>query len=474
MQTRCTSSVGRSIAVGIVTALTAFAGTAVAGGLDTATPPIESIDRERAMVSAAELSAAFRHAAETIEPSVVHIVIERSTKSRGGFRQQSGVGSGVIVDPRGYILTNNHVTESGQTIKVRLSDGRELAAEIVGAFIETDLAVLKIDADGLVPATFGDSEAIGVGEWVIAVGSPFGFEQTVTAGIVSAKGRGGIDPRNMNEVPGRFQEFLQTDAAINPGNSGGPLVDLEGNIIGINTAIASSGGGSNGLGFAIPADIAKVVMDRIIRTGRVGRGWLGVTMDPLEPINAIALGVEGGVVVAEVQPDSPAERAGLESGDIIVALGGRMTESIIRLGNAIMLAEPGAETTIEMFRNGFRINLSAVLDDRDTVQAIAGGGTHFERTGLIVEPAQMVPQQRSRRRGPIPGFRVIDILPGSVADISGFERDDFIYEVEDRRFDTAGELGSYLDRVLHDGTVRVGVVRGTQAGAIYLRETVED
>ncbi len=436
------------------------------------TPPVGSIAPEEAMVSAAELSAAFRHAAEKIEPSVVHIVIERANAR--GFRQQTGVGSGVIVDERGFVLTNNHVTESGQQIRVRLSDGREAPAEIVGAFAETDLAVLKIDAGGLVPASFGDSEAIGVGEWVIAVGSPFGFEQTVTAGIVSAKGRGGIDPRSMSEMPGRFQEFLQTDAAINPGNSGGPLVDLNGEIIGINTAIASSGGGSNGLGFAIPADIAQAVMDRIIRTGRVRRGWLGVTMDPLDPDDAIALGVEGGVLVSGVLDGSPAEQAGVRAGDVIVALGGRATENIIRLGNAIMLAEPGAETTIELFRSGFRIELSAVLDDRDTAQAIALGGASIERTGLIVEPARMVPQQRGRRRAPIPGFRVTDVIPGSVADISGFERDDFIYEVGDRRFEDARELEAFLERVTHDGSVRVGVIRGNQAGAIYLRESPAD
>jgi serine protease Do len=461
------SDVLKSVLAGIAAALVSLPSTAYAD-----TPPLETIEMERAMVSAAELSAAFRHAAQTIEPSVAHIVIERSNSR--GFRQQTGVGSGVIVDPRGYVLTNNHVTESGQTIKVRLSDGRELPAAIVGAFAETDLAVLKIEADGLIAASFGDSEGIGVGEWVIAVGSPFGFEQTVTAGIISAKGRGGIDPRSMNEMPGRFQEFLQTDAAINPGNSGGPLVDLDGKIIGINTAIASSGGGSNGLGFAIPADIAKTVMERIIRTGRVGRGWLGVTMDPLEADDAIALGVEGGVLVTSVLEDSPADRAGLLPGDIIVALGGRNAENITRLSNAIMLAEPGAETTVEFFRNGFRTSAAAVLDDRDTAQAIARGGARIERTGLIVEPAQMVPQQRNRQRGPIQGFRVTDVIPGSVADLSGFERNDFIYEIEEQRFESAAELAAYLQRVSHDGSVRVGVVRGNQAGAIYLRENPQD
>jgi S1-C subfamily serine protease len=319
----------RTLAGMALASLLGLCGSAQAAVLDEPTSPrtaeIDAIERERAMVSAQELSAAFRHAARVIEPAVVHIITEQPTSR--GFRAQTGVGSGVILDERGYILTNYHVTRTGRIITVRLADGRETQAELVGGFEETDLAVLKIDAPGLRAAEFGDSEAIGVGEWVLAVGSPFGFEQTVTAGIISAKGRGQIDPNAGDEGPTRFQEFLQTDAAINPGNSGGPLVDLDGRVVGINTAIASRDGGSSGLGFAIPADVAQVVMDRIIKKGRVDRGWLGVNMRRLDPEVAYRLGIDGGVVIAGVLKDSPADRAGLREGDIVVSLNGRRTEN---------------------------------------------------------------------------------------------------------------------------------------------------
>ena len=430
-------------------------------------PAIDEIERERAVVSARELSAAFRHAAEAIEPSVVHIVTEQP--SRRGFRAQSGVGSGVVLDGRGYILTNYHVIQAGRVITVRLSDGRTAEAELVGGFEETDLAVLKIDAPGLTPARFGDSEAIGVGEWVLAVGSPFGFEQTVTAGIISAKGRGQIDPRSSERSMVRFQEFLQTDAAINPGNSGGPLVDLEGRVVGINTAIASRDGGSSGLGFAIPADVAQVVMERIIESGRVDRGWLGVVMEELDPNVSFELGIEGGVLVGEVSPDSPADRAGLAEGDIIVSLNGRRTESVTRLGNAIMLAAPGEPAEVVYYRGTERRTARPVLEDRNTANALAQGGGRLDRTGLIVVPRELTLRRRGMPSGRISGFLVAEVLPGSVADESGFQASDFIVEVDGRSFDSARELASFVESHPLDEPLRVGVIRGNERGVIYLR-----
>lgn len=431
------------------------------------TEHIDSIGQGRAVVAARELSAAFRHAAEVIEPSVVHIITEQA--SRRGFRAQSGLGSGVILDDRGYILTNNHVIESGQTITVRLADGREASAELIGAFAETDLAVLKIDAPGLRPAVFGDSEALGVGEWVLAVGSPFGFEQTVTAGIVSAKGRGTIDPQSADSGATKFQEFIQTDAAINPGNSGGPLVDLQGRVIGINTAIASRSGGNSGLGFAIPADVAEVVMDRIIETGRVDRGWLGISMSPLNPQTAYELGIDGGVVVAGVLEDSPAETAGLRDGDIIVSLGGRKTEDVTRLGNAIMLSRPGKPAEIEFIRNGKRRTATAVLVDRGIALAVAAGGQRIERAGLIVQPAELPVVRRGSRVGAVSGYFVSEVMPGSIAAESGFQPSDFIIDVEGQSFDSAAELDNFVESRNSD-ELRFSVIRGTERGVIYLRE----
>jgi len=457
------------VALGSILALSGLARGADPSQPDASprTAEIDSIERERAMVSARELSAAFRHAARQIESSVVHIITEQPT--RRGFRAQTGVGSGVILDPRGYILTNFHVVQQGRMITVRLSDGRTAQAEMVGGFEETDLAVLKIDAPGLRPASFGDSEAIGVGEWVLAVGSPFGFEQTVTAGIISAKGRGQIDPQASSDGPTRFQEFLQTDAAINPGNSGGPLVDLDGKVVGINTAIASRDGGSSGLGFAIPADVARVVMERIIERGRVDRGWLGVSMDRLDPEIAYTLGIEGGVRVAGVLDNSPAARAGLREGDIIVSLGGRRTENVTRLGNAIMLSEPGKPAEVEFFRAGQRMKASAVMEDRNTSAALAQGGQRLDRTGLIVVPRELALTRRGAAAMTVNGYLVAEVLPGSPAAESGFQASDFILDVGGRTFDSARELAVFVEQHKAPEPLRFGVIRGNERGAIYLR-----
>jgi len=443
--------------------------TASAAARETETEPTR--EQARAMSMARDLSRAYEHAAESIEPSVVHIITEQA--ARRGFRRQAGVGSGVIVDERGYVLTNAHVAGMAGSLTVRLADGREVPGELVGSFSETDIAVLRIEASGLVAAEFGDSEDLRVGQWVLAVGSPFGFEQSVTAGIVSAKGRGSIDPGMLGDeaqAAHRFQEFIQTDAAINPGNSGGPLVDLNGRVVGINTAIASRSGGNNGLGFAIPSDIARAVMDRLIETGRVDRGWLGIELALLRPEAAINLGIEGGVVIGRTVDDGPADRAGLEAGDIVVEIGGRTTENITRLTNAIMLTRPGVPVEIVYYRDGRRRTTEAQVRDRDEQQALAVGGVYLERLGLTVAPQQRRITHRSRGRDELGGFLVLGVTENSIADRAGFEPRDFIYEIDGRVFTSPEALERFTRRLDMDEGARFRVLRGRFRGYIDVRE----
>jgi serine protease Do len=413
--------------------------------------------QRQAMSLAFNISDAFSYAAEQIEPSVVHI----TTLGLGRRGQSQGeLGSGVIVDPRGYIITNHHVVASGGTIRVRLYDGREVSAEVVGTFEQSDIGVLRIEADDLIAARFGDSEALKVGQWVLAVGSPFGFDQTVTAGIVSAKGRGSAGPNSENAGGGRLQEFIQTDAAINPGNSGGPLVDLHGNIVGINTAIISRTGSNNGLGFAIPADIAQSVMEQIIETGDVRRGWLGISMEPLDPAVAHTMGISGGVVIGSILPDGPAQRAGLKERDIITAIGGRTTENLVRLSNAIMLTKPDAPVEVSYIRNGDERTTSATVADRDEEIVLSSGGTVLRPIGIGVIPRELI--RRGRRDITIPGFLVVDVDPDSPAELRGLRQGDFILEIDGQEFNNTGRLERYFDNASSGMPIRIQFLRDNQ------------
>ncbi len=421
--------------------------------------------QKQAMDLAFNISDAFEYAAEKIEPSVVHITVRNSARTNPrNPHAGEGLGSGVIVDPRGYILTNNHVVEAGRYITVRLADGRELGARLVGTFAETDIAVLKIEADDIVAASFADSEAARVGQWVLAVGSPFGFEQTVTAGIISAKGRGSANLQLSQGRGQKLQEFIQTDAAINPGNSGGPLVDLHGDIVGINTAIISRTGSNNGLGFAIPADIAKAVMEQIIETGRVERGWLGINMLPLSPMLAHELDIEGGVVIKEIVGDGPAKQAGLIAGDIITAVGGRTTENIVRLSNAIMLTKPDEPVEIEFIRDAEPMKATAVVSNRDEEIRIAQRSiersVYIQSIGAKVLP-RILQRERSRYRiETLPGFLVAEIERNSPAELRGLEVGDFIFQIDGQIFDSAFEIEDYLQELPPERPIRIRFYRG--------------
>ncbi|HMP10411.1 trypsin-like peptidase domain-containing protein [Hydrogenophaga sp.] len=264
---------------------------------------------------------------------------------QGRSQPQSGLGSGVIVSPAGYILTNNHVIEEADEIEVVLNDGRKAIAQVIGTDPETDLAILKIGLTGLPVITLGNSDALAIGDPVLAIGNPFGVGQTVTSGIVSALGRTQLGINT-------FENFIQTDAAINPGNSGGALVDVQGHLMGINTAIYSRSGGSMGIGFAIPTSTARNVLEAIVRDGQVTRGWIGVEPQDLTPEMAESFGIPGtqGVIITGVLQNGPAAQAGIRPGDVITRVAGREVANVAELLSAVAALTPGTRTTLDVLR----------------------------------------------------------------------------------------------------------------------------
>ncbi|EJL05646.1 MULTISPECIES: Do family serine endopeptidase AlgW [Pseudomonas] len=281
-------------------------------------------------------------------------------------RMESSLGSGVIMSPEGYILTNNHVTAGADQIVVALKDGRETLARVIGSDPETDLAVLKIDLKNLPAITIGRSDSIRIGDVALAIGNPFGVGQTVTMGIISATGRNQLGLNN-------YEDFIQTDAAINPGNSGGALVDANGNLTGINTAIFSKSGGSQGIGFAIPVKLAMEVMKSIIEHGQVIRGWLGIEVQPLTQELAESFGLSGrpGIVVAGIFRDGPAQKAGLQLGDVILSIDGEPAGDGRRSMNQVARIKPTDKVTIQVMRNGKELKLTAEIGLRPPPAPVA-------------------------------------------------------------------------------------------------------
>jgi len=276
-----------------------------------------------------------------------------------GTQAQMGLGSGVIISPEGYILTNNHVVEGADEIEVTLSDSRRASASVIGTDPETDLAVLRVQLDKLPVIVLGDSDQLAVGDQVLAIGNPFGVGQTVTSGIVSALGRSQLGINT-------FENFIQTDAAINPGNSGGALVDVNGNLMGINTAIYSRSGGSMGIGFAIPVSTAKLVLDGIVREGQVTRGWIGVEPGELSPELAQTFGVRAteGVIITGVLQGGPAAQAGVRPGDVILEVGGKSINTVPQLLTAVAALKPGESAPFQVQRGDARVELSVVPGTR--------------------------------------------------------------------------------------------------------------
>jgi serine protease Do/serine protease DegQ len=331
-------------------------------------------------------------------------------------RETQSVGSGVIVDSaKGHILTNHHVIANADEIMVTLTDRRRIKATLVGSDPATDIALLRLQAEKLVAVPLGDSDALEVGDFVIAIGNPFGLGQTVTSGIVSALGRGGLTPEG-------YEDFIQTDASINPGNSGGALINLKGELVGINTAIIAPGGGNVGIGFAVPVNMARAVMQQLLRFGEVRRGWLGVSIQDLTPAIAQAIGVarSEGVVVTEVTARSPADKAGVKASDVITAIDGRRVSSARDLRNRIGLAPIGTKITLTVIRKNQEKKLTATID----------------APAPVIAPVEAMPPGfygaafRDARSGN--GVLVTAVEPGSTAWRHGLREGDIIFAVNRR------------------------------------------
>jgi serine protease Do len=346
-------------------------------------------------------------------------------------QREHSLGSGVIVNPDGYILTNNHVVDGASDVQVTLSDKRQLKAKIVGTDPRTDIAVLKIPATSLATVTLGDSAKARVGDIVLAVGDPFGIGETVTMGIVSATGR-----RDLRlEGPEGYEDFIQTDASINPGNSGGALVNTRGELIGINTAIISNGGGGNqGIGFAVPVNMARTVMEQILKTGKVTRGYLGVSIQEVTPDIAKAFNVPSaeGALVGDVSPDSPGAKVGLQKGDIITALNGQKIADYHDLRLRISQTPPGTSIKMEVYRNGQKQEMTATLSEFPEKAQAAENSPQGESPVLDgVQVENLTPDivQQLNLPSSTHGVVITRVDPDSTAAETGLERGDLIQEV---------------------------------------------
>ena len=387
--------------------------------------------------------------------------LRRFFEFRGGppQRQQRNMGSGFIVSADGYIVTNNHVVEGASEVTVRLLDRREYDAEVVGTDVRSDLALLKIDADDLEVLEIADGD-VNVGEWVLAIGSPFGLDFSVTAGIVSAKGRSLPTEAGENYVP-----FIQTDVAINPGNSGGPLFNLDGEVVGVNSQIFTRSGGSIGLSFAIPAVVVRNVVMQLRDRGEVTRGWLGVSIQDVDRNLAESFGMDRpmGALVAQVGADSPAEQAGIESGDIILEFDGQAINSSSDLPHVVGLIAPGTSATARIRRDGKTMEIDVEVggldaDERAMVSGLGGQpGSDRSILGLVLEDAD--PEMMSQM-GLSGGVLVLEVVADSAASQAGIQGGDVITRLGSTAVQSMADFERAAERLQPGQSVAVRLVRG--------------
>ena len=464
------------------------------------TPPVPA-DSRGAVLERSTGGASIADVAERVVPSVVNLSATRIRKTRGvareglppmlreffgpelgpmppGERREGSLGSGVIVSADGLVLTSAHVVDGADAVEITLHDGRELDGEVVGADRQSDVAVVRIakkDATDLTPLPMGDSAALRLGEVVLAVGNPFGVGQTVTMGIVSATGRSALGIVD-------YEDFIQTDAAINPGNSGGALVNMRGQLVGINTAILSRSGGNQGVGFAIPTAMARPIMASLVKSGHVTRGYLGVVIQDIDRdlAQAMKLQANSGALVADVEDDSPAAKAGIQRGDVIRAVDGKKVESTSQLRNRVAALAPGAVVRVELVRDGAPQTVEVKLQARAADQEQPGQGSGGPRSG---QPDRSTETEDGllggatlheltpalRRQLDVPsdvtaGVVVERVAPGSGADKLGLQRGDVLVEIDRRKVSSPAEVRA-ASKQLGDA-VAVRVVR--QGRSLYL------
>lgn len=367
-------------------------------------------------------------------------------------RRVAGQGSGFIIEPSGFIVTNHHVIGRADSVKVELADGRTLAARVVGSDPQTDMALLKVDA-GPTPlpfVRFGDSDALRVGEWVLAMGNPFGLGGTATTGIVSARGR--------QIGAGPYDDFIQTDAAVNPGNSGGPLFNTAGEVVGINTAIFSPSGANAGIGFAVPARMAQGVLAQLQEGGRVERGWLGVAMQPMDEdlAKAVQAADTRGALVAQVEPDSPAAKGGLRAGDVVVGFDGQPIAAPRDLAMAVAGVKPGSAVTVAVLRDGQRAEERVTVGESPASRAAAGRAEEAGALGLSLAP---VPQGKQG------GAMVAGVRPASPAAERGLKRGDVILRAGGREVKSPAEVAAAVKAAREAGRPSIALQIEREGGA---------
>jgi serine protease Do len=436
-----------------------------------------SLPKNDKLTTAKSLGQAFVEVAKKVQPSVVNVTTEKTITMRPwdrfgedffkgspfedffrgfGFsprekgkeyrqKQRSG-GSGVIVDKEGYILTNNHVVEGTEKIKIRLNDGREFTATVKGQDSRTDLAVLHIKAKDLPVATLGDSDKLDVGEWAIAIGSPFGLEHTVTVGVISAKGRSGLGT-------GTYEDFIQTDASINPGNSGGPLLNIDGEVIGINAMIIQPG---TGIGFAIPINMAKQILNDLIKQGKVVRPWLGISVQDLTPemIEHFKVKEKEGVLIGQVYPGTGAEKARLASGDIIRSVDDKTTKNVNELVKEIQKKKVGQKVKLNILRDGKEMTIEVVTTAMPDKPEMPQERESEEKLGARVQ--ELTPQLAARYRisGIKYGVVVLSVEEGSLAEEIGLQEGDAILEINRKKIETIKDF----EKAVKDANLEKGIL----------------